>query len=92
MSKSFPVLLVGSIASIFLSNVTYAQAPSVQAPSVQSADTKVPNVEGNWKMSIMGENLAPTYTLIQKGTALTGTFKGPMGELPLTGSLTSSPA
>jgi hypothetical protein len=40
-------------------------------------------------MSIMGENIAPTYTLIQKGTALTGTFKGPMGELPLTGSVTS---
>ncbi|WP_293354152.1 MULTISPECIES: hypothetical protein [unclassified Microcoleus] len=89
MSKSFPVLLVGSIASILLSSVTFAQAPSVPTPSVQSADAKVPNVEGNWKMSIVGENLAPTYTLIQKGTALTGTFKGPMGELPLTGSVTS---
>jgi hypothetical protein len=94
MPKSFSLLLLGSVSLILFSGIAFAQAPKVevsntQTSSTQTSNTKVPNVEGNWKMSILGENLAPTYTLIQKGSALTGTFKGPMGELPLTGTVTS---
>jgi hypothetical protein len=74
MFKISPVLAIGSVLSILTASVAFAQ---------------VPNIEGDWKMSIAGEkSLAPTYTLIQKGTALTGTFRAPMGDLPLTGTIT----
>ncbi len=64
------LLVLGSVSSILFSNVALAQAP---------------NIEGNWKMSFTGESITPTYTIIQRGSALTGTFRSPMGELPLTG-------
>ena len=74
MFKISPVLAVGSALSILSASVAFAQVPSV---------------DGDWKMSIAGEkSLAPTYTLIQKGTVLTGTFRAPMGDLPLTGTIT----
>jgi hypothetical protein len=74
MFKISPVLAIGSVLSIVSASVVFAQVPSI---------------EGNWKMSIIGEdNLAPTYTLIQKGNALTGTFRAPIGDLPLTGTIT----
>ncbi len=49
------------------------------------------NIEGNWKMSISGDgdNKSAICTLIQEGNALTGTFRGPMGNLPLAGTLTN---
>jgi hypothetical protein len=50
---------------------------SERSPSQVSA--QVPNIQGEWKMSIIGENLSSTYSLIQKGTVLTGTFRAPMG-------------
>jgi hypothetical protein len=64
------LLVFASISSFLFSNVALAQAPSI---------------DGNWKMSFTGENINPTYTLIQRGTGLTGTFRAPIGEFPLTG-------
>jgi hypothetical protein len=72
MSKYFPLLFIGSVSSVLFSNVALAQAP---------------NVEGNWQMSVVGENLSPTYTLIQRGNTLTGTFRAPLGNFPLTGTV-----
>jgi hypothetical protein len=66
------LLTIGSTASIFLSNIALAQVSSIA---------------GNWKMSVIGENLSPTYTLIQKGNVLTGTLRAPLGDLPLTGTI-----
>jgi hypothetical protein len=73
MFKSFPVFFLISISSILCSGVAFAQ---------------VPNIEGDWKMSIIGEDISPTYTLIQNGDVLTGTFRAPLGNLPLTGAVT----
>jgi hypothetical protein len=73
MSKSLPVIFLSSISSILFFGVAVAQ---------------VPNVTGEWKMTIIGEDISPTYTLIQKGNALTGTFRAPLGNLPLTGTVT----
>jgi hypothetical protein len=74
MFKVSPILAIGAALSILSTSVAIAQ---------------VPNIEGDWKMSIAGEkNLAPTYTLIQKGNVLTGTFRAPMGDLPLNGTIT----
>jgi hypothetical protein len=66
------LLIFGSISSILFSNVALTQPL---------------NIGGNWKMSIIGENLTSTYTLIQKGNVLTGTFRSPLGNLPLTGTI-----
>jgi phage tail sheath gpL-like len=72
MSKYSPLIVVTSVSSILFSNITLAQAP---------------NIEGNWKMSIAGENITPTYTLSQKGNVLTGTFRSPIGNFPITGTI-----
>jgi hypothetical protein len=82
MSKSFLLFLLGSGSSILFPSVTFAQ---VSSPVSQ----QIPNIEGTWKMSILGENRSATCTLIQKGNALTGTFRGQMGDLPLTGTVTT---
>jgi hypothetical protein len=73
MSKNFSVLFLSSVASILFSHVSLAQSPSI---------------EGDWKMSIIGENLSSNYSLIQKGNLLTGTFRAPLGTFPLTGTIT----
>jgi hypothetical protein len=95
MSKYFPLLLIGSISSILFSSIAFAQA--IDRSSRQSSSshlisdqvsTQIPNIQGEWKMSIVGENLSPTYTLIQTGNTLTGTFRVPLGNLPLTGTIT----
>jgi hypothetical protein len=67
------LIILGSVSSILFSNVALAQDPKI---------------EGNWKMSIIGENLSSTYSLIQKGNVLTGTFRAPLGNFPLTGTIT----
>ncbi len=72
MPNYLSLLFIGSISSVLFSNVALAQAPSV---------------EGDWKMSVIGENLSPTYTLIQRGNTLTGTFRAPLGNFPLTGTV-----
>lgn len=82
MSKSFLLFLLGSGTSILFSSFAFAQSPNPVSP-------QIPNIEGTWKMSILGENRSATCTLIQKGNALTGTFRGQMGDLPLTGTVTT---
>jgi hypothetical protein len=94
MSKNFMVFLIGSISSILFSSVAYAQSPEQfpqQIPNQVPAgvSSPMPNIEGKWKISISGENRSTTCTLIQKGNVLTGTFRGQMGDLPLTGSVTN---
>jgi hypothetical protein len=94
MSKKFMMCLIGSISLVLFSSVTYAQSPErlpQQIPSQVSPQVpnSIPNIEGKWKMSISGENRSTTCTLIQKGNVLTGTFRGQMGDLPLTGTVTN---
>lgn len=72
MSKSVPVFFLLAVSLLFAG----------------TAVAQVPNIAGDWKMSIIGEDLSPTYTLVQKGNILTGTFRAPLGNLPLTGSIT----
>jgi hypothetical protein len=83
MSKSFLLFLLGSGSSIFFSSNAFAQVSTLSAQHI-------PNIAGTWKMSILGENRSATCTLIQKGQALTGTFRGQMGDLPITGTITTS--
>lgn len=83
MSKIFLLFLLGSGSSILFSSSPFAQAST---PAVE----QIPNIGGNWKMSILGENRSASCTLIQKGQVLTGTFRGQMGDLPITGTITTS--
>jgi hypothetical protein len=69
--------LVGSQPSISVAQVT---------PKQVAAQT-VPNIEGDWKMVVVGENVSAGYTIVQKGNILTGTFRAPVGTLPLTGKI-----
>jgi hypothetical protein len=83
MSKIFLLFLLGSGSSILFSSSAFTQTST---PTSQ----QIPNIAGTWKMSILGENRSATCTLIQKGKALTGTFRGQMGDLPLTGTITTA--
>jgi hypothetical protein len=100
MSKFSSALLIASVSLIFCPSFTVAQF--VNSPFAQRFASKeklrdrassqvsaqVPNIQGEWKMSIIGENLSSTYSLIQKGTTLTGTFRAPLGTFPITGTIT----
>jgi hypothetical protein len=78
MSKFFQPLILGTVSSILVSSVVFAQGSN-----------QVPSIGGTWKMSIVGKNELATCTLIQKGNALTGTFRGDGRTLPLTGTVTN---
>lgn len=54
-----------------------------------AADDQSTNVAGNWQISWQGRQGARQGTLQfqQNGTDLTGTFQGPRGSAPLSGSL-----
>jgi hypothetical protein len=103
MSKYFLPLFIGTASLIVSASVTFARIPArntAQIPA-QNADqfpeqiparntARTPNIEGDWKMSIEGENRATSITLIQKGNAFTGTFRGKeIGDLPITGTVTN---
>jgi hypothetical protein len=54
--------------------------------SVMAADA---NVAGEWTMTVatpQGSG-SPTFNLKQQGTAVTGTYKGQLGEAPVTGTV-----
>jgi hypothetical protein len=82
MSNKFSRLSLG-----FASLLLFAGGVVIQAPSF--AAEAVPDVAGTWKMTVPGEP-SRTFTLIQKGNALTGTMQAPMGSLPLTGTVTTN--
>ena len=94
MSKSFSLFLLTAMSLIFCSSISFAQV-SQQIPDVlkqtirDQVSNSIPNIEGKWKMSISGENRSTTCTLIQKDHVLTGKFRGEMGDLPLTGTITN---
>jgi hypothetical protein len=95
MSKSWPLLLLGSVSSLMLSSMTVAQTPTnptpnANAPNRQAIDTKTPNVAGTWKVSLSDAGRVATYIFTQKGNTLTGTMKGlPFGDLPITGTISN---
>jgi hypothetical protein len=102
MFKFSSVLSIASVLSIFCPS--FALAQFVDSPLAQrfagkeklsdrvytqsQVSAQVPNIQGEWKMSIIGENLSSTYSLIQKGNLLTGTFRAPLGTFPITGTIT----
>ena len=93
MSKSFSLLLLGSLSSILFSSVAFAQVANpvperVSNPTSDQTSNSIPNIQGKWTFSISGENRSTTCTLNQKGNVLTGKFGGDMGDLPISGTVT----
>jgi hypothetical protein len=80
----FPLILISSAQSVVSQPPRTAAQTSPQKVAAQT----VPNIEGEWKMVVVGENVSASYTIIQKGSILTGTFRAPVGSLPLTGKIT----
>jgi hypothetical protein len=94
MSNFFMICFVGSISSILFFSVACAQGleqfpQQIPNQSPTRGSNSSPNIQGKWTFSISGENRSTTCTLIQKGNVLTGKFRGEMGDLPLTGTITN---
>ena len=71
-----------------------AQAGAAAAPAAPPAAGKSgsPNVTGSWNFTIDSPNgpATPSAVFKQDGETLTGTYKGRMGETPLTGTVKGS--
>lgn len=95
MSKSFWLLSIGFVFSIFLASGAAAKTPLDKAtvvPSGQGTATiaKIPNVAGTWKVSLGEQGRAATYVFTQKGNALNGTMKGlPFGDMPIDSTISN---
>jgi hypothetical protein len=90
MSKSFRLLLLGSILSIVLPGMAVAQTSNAKAPNPQATSTKTPNVSGTWNVLVSEAGKTATYIFTQKGNALTGTMKGlPFGDMPIAGTISN---
>jgi hypothetical protein len=87
MSKYFPLLLSFSLLSTACIVVSQTSILVAQVTPKQVAAQAVPNIEGDWKMVVVGEIVSAGYTIVQKGNTLTGTFRAPVGTLPLTGKI-----
>ncbi len=93
MSKYFSFILVASVSSILFSSTAFSQVSNptpnrVAKPTSDQISNSIPNIQGKWIFSISGENRSTTCILIQKGNALTGKFRGDMGDLPIAGTVT----
>jgi hypothetical protein len=93
MSRFFPLLSIAIGLSIFYPDFAFAQVIDSSKETVRDRipspiSAQIPNIQGEWKMSIIGENLSSTYLLIQKGNVITGTFRAPLGTFPITGTIT----
>ena len=70
------LLVVGMAAAAFVSTAAFADA----------------NVTGKWTMTVTTQagTGSPTFELKQDGSNVTGTYKGQLGEAPVTGSVSGN--
>jgi hypothetical protein len=54
--------------------------------------SRAADVTGTWIMTVQTSagSGSPTFTLVQKGDAISGTYKGRLGEAPVTGSMSGN--
>jgi hypothetical protein len=66
--------------------MTAAATLAFAGPTAMAADA---NVAGEWTMTVATSqgSGSPTFNLKQQGTAVTGTYKGQLGEAPVTGTV-----
>ncbi len=70
-----------------ISNLLLASVLAVVALLASTA--ALADVSGTWIMAVETQagTGSPTFTLTQKGEAVTGTYKGQLGEAPVTGTV-----
>ena len=58
-------------------------------PLYAGAAAPTADATGTWPLNVLdaGRTFTPTFTLQQKGTQLTGTYRNSTGELPTTGTI-----
>lgn len=68
---------------------TLLAVPLALVVSVLTFAASGANVSGTWdaKVEVGGQNGTPTFVLKQTGQQLAGTYKGALGEVPVTGTL-----
>ena len=76
-------------------HMLFAAATSLTAllgAAAHAADAPDAHVGGNWAMTVQSAmgTTTPSIVLKQDGKKLTGTYKGRMGEAPLTGTVSGS--
>jgi hypothetical protein len=83
IKRLFPIVIVCLVAAPLL---LAQDAQSNQSQSNQSQST---NIGGAWQLSMQGRDGAQqaTMQLQQDGSKLSGTFQGPHGSSPITGSV-----
>jgi hypothetical protein len=54
--------------------------------------SRAADVTGTWIMAVQTSagSGSPTFTLVQKGDAISGTYKGQLGEAPVTGTMSGN--
>jgi hypothetical protein len=54
--------------------------------------SRAADVTGTWIMAVQTSagSGSPTFTLVQKGEAISGTYKGQLGEAPVTGTMSGN--
>ena len=54
--------------------------------------SRAADVSGTWIMTVQTSagSGSPTFTLVQKGDAISGTYKGQLGEAPVTGAMSGN--
>jgi hypothetical protein len=54
--------------------------------------SRAADVTGTWIMAVQTSagSGSPTFTLVQKGDAVSGTYKGQLGEAPVTGTMSGN--
>jgi hypothetical protein len=67
----------------------FAKSMLVAGLAVLSMAANAADVSGTWNMTvdIQGQTGSPVFTLKQEGEKVTGTYKGQLGEAPVTGTI-----
>ena len=64
-------------------------APLLAALGILASTAAFADVSGTWVMTVetTAGSGTPTFTLVQKGDQVTGSYKGQLGEAPVTGTV-----
>lgn len=87
----------GGLASGEWSAVPHKEGTPAAAPATPAtgAAASAANISGTWKFDVLLEDGGegnPTFTFKQEGETLTGNYKGPLGEAPVTGTIKNGEA
>ncbi|HEX8186321.1 MAG TPA: hypothetical protein VF747_16265, partial [Blastocatellia bacterium] len=83
----------GGLATGTWSAVPHKEDAPPASPPQTTATAPASDITGVWEFAVeldSGGTGAPAFTLKQEGEKITGTYKGPLGEAPVTGTIKGS--